>query len=581
MTNEDLKFWIKDNLIIKNLSYKKTTKQWFIENDFLKIYDYIIDKTCYLNNNCNLKERIYCVLHDIFYVQYCKTCNNKTKFESFSYGYRDFCCIRCSSRNDEVRNRTKQTNIKKYGVENPYQSEVIKDKIKQTNLKKYGAEHVMYVTEIKNKIKQTNIKKYGVCYPNQLEEKKQKMKKTNLKRYGVEYISQSPEIRKIIQENNIKKYGRESANCTPSAIKKRKQTTMRKYGVDHHSQKHISKASIIKLNDPKWLKNEYVNKNKNSVIIAKELGVGFKTILRKLHKFKIEINYNYYQSQFEKEIIEFINNKNVKVNIREIISPYELDIYLPDNKLAIEFDGLFWHSSDSKELNMKIWRKHLLKTELCEKQNIQLLHIFENEWLNPIKQNIWKSIINAKLNLNNKLLAKECEVKEISNIKLVKKFLNNNHSQGFTKSKIKLGLFHKNELVSLMTFRKDKKYQYKVNNYCNKNNIDVVDGASKLFKYFVSTYNPERIISYIDRRYDNGSLYKKLGFEHIYNSKPNYYYFLNNNKMELHYMTSFKKHEFSKILENFDPKLSGIENMFNNNYRLIWDCGNTAYIWNK
>ena len=114
-------------------------------------------------------------------------------------------------------------------------------------------------------------------------------------------------------------------------------------------------------------------------------------------------------------------------------------------------------------------------------------------------------------------------------------FLNNNHIQGFMGSKIKIGLFYNNELVSLMTFgnlrksmgQKKLEGSYEMLRFCNKLNINVIGGASKLFKYFIRNYNPIEVISYADRSWSKGNLYEKLGFSMEYKTKPNYYYIIN------------------------------------------------------
>ena len=313
-------------------------------------------------------------------------------------------------------------------------------------------------------------------------------------------------------------------------------------------------------------------KNFSIYKIANKLEVSYSTCLRYLHKHGICIENNF-SSQYEKEIADFINISNIKTNTRKVISPYELDVYIPDHKLAIEFNGLYWHSKHLKNY-------HLNKTEMCAKKGIKLLHIFENEWLNPIKQSIWKSIINNKLGGNDRIVARKTKVEKIVDNKLVREFLNNNHLQGFAGSSVKLGLFYENELVSLMTFGKtrfSKKYEYEMIRFCNKKFLSIVGGASKLYKYFIRNYKPKSVISYADRRYSDGNLYNKLGFEFSHFSAPNYWYFKLPD-MTLRSRIQFQKHKLSGLLETFDNSKTEIENMSNNKYRRIFDCGNIIYV---
>ena len=137
------------------------------------------------------------------------SCLKYTKFIKLSKGYSKCCSLRCAKfYNDK---KIKQTNIKKYGVENVFQNEEIKEKIKQTNLKKYGVENPAQNKQIYNKVKQTNLEKYGVENPNQNKEIIEKSKKTCLKKYGFENPAQNEEIKEKIKQTNLERYG----NITP------------------------------------------------------------------------------------------------------------------------------------------------------------------------------------------------------------------------------------------------------------------------------------------------------------------------------------------------------------------------------
>jgi len=183
------------------------------------------------------------------------------------------------------------------------------------------------------------------------------------------------------------------------------------------------------------------------------------------------------------------------------------------------------------------------------------------------------------LDRNNRIFGRKTKVKEIKDNYLIREFLNNNHLQGFAGSSIKLGLFHENELVSLMTFGKtrfSKKYEYEMIRFCNKKFISVVGSASKLYKYFINNYKPKNIVSYADRRYSNGNLYKQLGFEFSHFSNPNYWY-CNNSSYNLYSRIKFQKHKLHNLLENFDVNKSEVKNMTDNHYRRIFDCGNMIF----
>ncbi len=253
---------------------------------------------------------------------------------------------------------------------------------------------------------------------------------------------------------------------------------------------------------------------------------------------------------------------------RTILSGKELDIYIPSHNLAIEFNGIYWHSEGmGKSRNY-----HLNKTKECINKNIQLLHIFENEWDDPTKRSIWKSIINNKLGIcSQKIFARKCTINEVDN-KTASQFLLNNHLQGHTSSSVNIGLYYENELVALMTFGKsryNKSYQYELIRFCNKINTLVTGGASKIFKYFIRNYNPESLISYTDLRYSNGTLYEKLGFNKVKNMTPNYFYFHKSDTSKLMSRVQFKKYKLKDKINIYNSELTEYQNMISNGYDRI------------
>ena len=310
-----------------------------------------------------------------------------------------------------------------------------------------------------------------------------------------------------------------------------------------------------------------------------------KDLLKNRLRFNVEIcticnPIDNHQSNKENQLFKFIrenyNNKIIKSD-RKILSGKELDIYLPDLNLAFEFNGLYWHNELNKEN-----KYHLMKTNLCENKNIQLIHIWEDNWL--YKQEIVKSMILNKLGkTKNKIMARKCEIKEIDNNKLIRQFLDENHLQGFVGSKIKIGLFYDNELVSIMTFGKKRiamgnrinnDGEYEMLRFCNKLNTQIIGGASKILSYFIKTYQPKSILSFADRRYSIGNLYKKLGFEYIGNSKPNYWYF-KTNKLKKYHRFNFRKDILVKA--GYDSNKTEKQIMSENNYYHIYDSGNLKF----
>ena len=324
----------------------------------------------------------------------------------------------------------------------------------------------------------------------------------------------------------------------------------------------------------------YTHFQKQSVIKCKIHGAFLKSALSHLNGSECPKCTNNV-SKPEIEVQDFIKSLGFKiqVNVRNVINPLELDIYIPEKQIAIEFNGLYWHSDLFKED-----KYHLKKLEECESKDIKLIQIFEDEWLN--KQEIVKSRLRNILGkIENKIYARNCVVKELDS-KTVTKFLNENHLQGSVGSKIKLGLFHNEELVSIMTFgnlrknlgQKSKDDTFELLRFCNKLNINIIGGASKLFKYFISNYSCVSVISYADRRWSNGELYNTLGFKHIHNSQPNYFYVKNG---EVKREARFKYRKDILVSEGFDKNKTEKQIMIDRNYFRIYDCGAMKFMYEK
>lgn len=283
----------------------------------------------------------------------------------------------------------------------------------------------------------------------------------------------------------------------------------------------------------------------------------------------------------EEEIRNYITSLGEEViyNDRTILNNrYEIDIYVPSKKIAIEYDGLYWHN----ELN-KTKDYHLSKTIECETNNIRLIHIFEDEWIDENKNKIWKSMLNSLLHKDTfRIFARKCKVLQVD-MKTSKNFLEKNHLQGYCNSQFNYGLFYNNELVSLMTFGKTRHFignsshQYELLRFCNKLNTIVVGAASKLLKHFIKDLEPNNIVSYADRRWSNGNLYEKLGFKLYNKSKPNYYYVIKNERKN---RFNFRKSMLMKKY-NCPSNMSEHEFCLANKWYRIYDCGCLCYEWNK
>jgi len=359
----------------------------------------------------------------------------------------------------------------------------------------------------------------------------------------------------------------------------------------------FNKRSNIRAYTEKEFIDVLKNKNNNMKLISKyipgKIYLDFKCKCGNISNMQISnvmrggtcLKCSKQNSNVELEIIEYIKSlgvNNILHNNRKILNGKELDIFLPDYNIAIEYNGLLWHSrgltfpSNIDKFNKF---KHNDKTNLCINNNIHLLQIFENEWYE--NKDKWKSVIRNKLKKNkNKIYARKTVFKKITSSE-ASIFCENNHLQGKGTSSLNYGLFYNTELVSVMTFSKarfikDANIKYEMIRFCNKINHSIIGGASKLLKNF-RLLHTGGIVSYANRRWSDGHLYKMLGFNLKNISVPNYFYF--NKERILWSRNKFQKHKLSK-LEIFDIKKTETENMFLNGYRQIHDCGNYVFVLN-
>lgn len=512
----------------------------------------------------------------------CDVCDNEKEliYNKYLKNIKKYNLYTCSNTCAYVKN--KKTNLEKYGVENYHNVE----KYKKTCLEKFGVETPFLNEKIKEIIKKSNLEKYGFESPNSSSIVKNNKKISSIKKYGVDHFSKTDEFKDIMNKCNTKEY-------KTNKLKTFSKTCLEKYGVDHTSKLEEIKNKIkitnqntyrLKIQDKSILDVDFDKKGyickcdlcdtdffidyglfKNRKRIKTIICTTCNPISKHISGLEIQLQ-NLIKNNYNGEIL--FNNKI-------IINPYELDIYLPELKIAFEFNGLFWHNEEHRENDY-----HLNKTELCEQKGIQLIQIFEDDWL--YKQEICKSLILNKLGKTiNRIFARKTEIKEVFDNKLVREFLDKNHIQGFVGSKVKIGLFYENELVSLMTFgnrrlamgkKSTNAGEYELLRFCNKLNTNVIGGASRLFKYFIKNYTPNEITTYADRSFSQGQLYKTLGFEFISKTEPNYYYIIDGIK---HHRFNFRKDKLIK--EGYDSNKTEHEIMLDRNIFRIYDSGNLKF----
>ena len=318
--------------------------------------------------------------------------------------------------------------------------------------------------------------------------------------------------------------------------------------------------------------------------ISDKLNTSKSSILKTLHKYGLE-EYTLlgkelvHSSNVENDVFKYVcslGDFKVLQNVRNIIAPKELDIYIPEKKLAIEINGNYWHSDIYKD---KYY--HQQKTIDCVKKGIRLIHIFEYEWLS-CKQSKLKDLLRGIICETTTIFGRNTTVREVS-AAVAKEFEDDNHLQSSANASINIGLHYNNKLIALFTFgvpRYNNEYQYELIRACYKQGIKVIGGSEKIFKYFINKYNPSSIITYCDISKFTGNMYIRLGFKPIQPkpiTEPNYVWLnTDNNSILPRYKT--QKHLLVKYGLG-DTDRTEVEIMETLGYIRIYDCGNMKLEW--
>ena len=280
----------------------------------------------------------------------------------------------------------------------------------------------------------------------------------------------------------------------------------------------------------------------------------------------------------EDEIISLFSEIEHQQHNREILNGMEIDIFIPPLKLGIEYNGFRWHSEEFG----KDHRYHLNKLNKCNEQGIKLIQIFEDEWINhrDICESKLKQICG--LNTNPKIYARKCEIREITNKNEAYEFLDKNHIQGRTGFTIALGTYYNNELVGVMTFKKEKEGYWDLNRFATDINHQCIGIGGKLFKYFIRNYPFIEIKSFADRRWTTdptNNLYTKLGFAFDSFVPPTYWYYNPKiSRIERFHKFGFRKQHLHK---QYDLPLTMTEREMTETlgYTRLWDCGLIKYVY--
>ena len=464
----------------------------------------------------------------------CPYCSKKRAFCSLSRGYKKTCSDK-SCRYRSMSKTYRKTCNEKYGCDAYTQAKNFKEQAAETKLKKYGDRNF----NNKAKREKTCLKLFGNYTNLGTAEWKNKSEATMMQRYGVRHNWQLASEH-IIAEN-----------------------TAKEIRVKRWNDLFTENKSLLRLSSHvfRCLKCDNVFCYYGSHFPSCHICHPVKSI------------YSSQRSEFENEMIEeiqkFYKGKIIE-NDREILDGKELDIYFPDVKLAIECDGIYWHSG-----NLKPSTYHLEKTEKCESKGIHLLHIYDSEWYE--QQDVIIDRIKSLLGFNKKLGARQCHCEKIENDDY-ELFCESYHIQGSVKAKWKYGLYFKDELVAVASFGKSrfKKDEYELLRYCSKAGLSVLGGMKKLVSHFKKETGIVDVVSYADRRYTMKE-HSVYGNDIISISKPGYSYVTKNGIENRMNFQKYKLKNNPLTKDFYKDELTESEICELAGLRKLYDCGQIKF----
>lgn len=378
------------------------------------LLDYVTQSTQFLDeiySNPPFSQRLYHIINDVPYGLRCPVCGSPLKFQQ---AYKTTCgkstCLSSMTSiiqsNPDVIKKKEQTMIEKYGVAYSIQNPESNQKRIKTVIEKYGVDSASKSDVIKKKVAETNLRRYGSKTPSGNAKVRAKMHQTNLKRYGVKEYGASLDCKKKSKKTCNERYGTDYYMLTKNfeSIRKPFISTPEKY------------KSLTERNFREILENDEMTDN--YTYVKYDTNVRKHTLMCHICSSIFKISMGLYRIRFnhnhtictncnpinkpisiqEKELLDFIEsiyNKEIIHNDRSVIHPYELDIYLPDLQLAIEYNGDYWHAnpkyySEDEMINIKgaeylvseIWKRDRKKLEYCNNKNITLITVWEDDWTN-------------------------------------------------------------------------------------------------------------------------------------------------------------------------------------------------------
>lgn len=597
------------------------------------LHTWVLEETKDLPADASIAERVYVALHG----PEASTCayGEHKVFNALNKGYR-FCASGCRCRREEQarkvtkhqaevsteerarrQDRQAQTLLALHGVTNSAHVPGAAEKAKRTSRERYGVDHHMRSPEMRvrhevvmmerhgvptvglipgarTKIEATNLERYGATstmhlareafkaahdgkHPFMLPEFQAKARATMVANHGVEHALQNPEVlaRRVAKYQKL--HGVDHHMHRPEVRAKLVATSQERYGRNGPGQAHFSDQTYAILQDETAFRAMFETLSLREITIA--LGIGYDTGRKYCDRYGIDLPMSSYEDPI-KALLEG-HGLHVTKGDRKVIKPYEIDLLVESRKVGIEFCGLYWHSERNKPDGR---RYHLDKLDRVNAAGYRLVTIFEDEWVN--KRPIVESRLLHILGLGERgMPARKLRISMVDGA-AAQVFLDCYHLQGGgAHGYANYGAFEGDTLVALMTFARPRIALGRKAGGADELLRFATDGrirpgvASRLFAAYLREQKPASVMSYADRRWSDGGLYRSLGFEDEAVTPPGYWY-VHPNKLRREHRFGHRKDRIKDLVENGTEK-SEAEIMVELGYYRIWDCGHYRFTWSE
>jgi len=586
MNFQQLHDYVRENGLPTGPQLRSKSMKWFVES--------LIAETQFIDNafpdkKITHKVRLDCVSNGIADIPLCVVCNENYSSGITEKRFSPYCSSECRSigktqshkntcierygvdspsRLSSVQEKTKQTNQQRYGHDWSLCSEEVRDKSRETSIERYGCESPQQSKEVSEKRKATMLDRYGVSNPSQAEQFKEKREETLLYNYGVRNATQSQEIREKVKQTNTERYGVASVLESQDIKNKIKSTNIERYGSEYPMQNEevAQKAKDTLIEHYGYDNPMKIESIRKRAIKTTSDRLGY-DVSSNEQPHDIETNKLHQQSLAEKEISEYIQSYGYTVvhNDRTRFG-FEVDIYVPEKNLAIEFNGIYWHSSLFKEKSF-----HQQKAIGVWNEGERLFHIWEDQWIES-KELVF-SKIKSMLGLTPRVYARSCRV-VYPCVSETRAFMESYHTQGFKGATKHIGLQYNDELVAVLSLFDRGDGVWEIERFATS--CSVTGGFSKSLSEFKKSTDWNTIHTYASLDYGHGDMYEKCGFSFDGITDPGLWY--TNGRQSRIQRQKLMKHKLPDMFEDFDSNMPVNKFLSTKNIFPIYDAGSVRYV---